>query len=89
MYDDVDLPLSGLLPQLVSEKAASFNPSLLVNDEEVGGRGQVTKQMLGGPHMSLGRLGHSPCQLIHGVEDVIPGNLCELHGGSYDSSPVG
>ena len=83
MYDDVDLPLSGLLPQLVSEKAASFNPSLLVNDEEVGGPDQEAKQMVGGPHMSLGRLEHSPSRLIHGVEDIIPGSLRELHGGTY------
>ena len=84
MYVDVDLPLSGLLPLLASEKASSFKPSLLVSDEKVGGPGQVENQMLGGPYMSLGRLIHSPCQLIHGVEDVIPGNLCEVHGGTYD-----
>ena len=29
MYDDVDLPLSGLLPQLASEKAASLKPLCL------------------------------------------------------------
>ena len=68
---------------------------MLGGDEEVSGPGQLAKQMLGGPHMSLGRLGHSPFQLIHGVEDVIPGNLCEVYGGTYDrlvpplaSSPV-
>ena len=32
---------------------------LLAGDEEVGGSGQVAMQMLGGPYMSLGRLGHS------------------------------
>ena len=29
MYDDADLPLSGLLPQLTSEKAASLKPLCL------------------------------------------------------------
>ena len=29
MYEDVDLPLSGLLPQLASEKAASLKPPCL------------------------------------------------------------
>ena len=29
MYDDVDLPLSGLLTQLASEKVASLNPPCL------------------------------------------------------------
>ena len=29
MYDDVDLPLSGLLPQLASEKTASLKPSCI------------------------------------------------------------
>ena len=29
MYDDMDLPLSGLLPQLASEKTASLKPPCL------------------------------------------------------------
>ena len=34
--------------------------------------------------MSVGGLGHSPSKLINGGEDVISGNLCEVHGGTYD-----
>ena len=48
-----------------------------MGDEEAGGSGEVAEKILGGPHMRLGRLGHSLCQLIHG-EDAIPGNLSKV-----------
>ena len=38
--------------------------------------------MLGRSHVSFRGLGHSPRQLVDRVEDVVAGDLCEVHHGS-------
>ena len=41
MYDDVDFPLSGFVPQFSPEKGREFETFFLVGDLEIGGSGQV------------------------------------------------
>ena len=57
---------------------------MLAVDREVGQPVQVAKQMLSLRHVSPARLGHSLCQLIHDVEDVMQGNLYDVRGDTKD-----
>ena len=40
------------------------------------------KQTLGRPYMSFRGLEHGPHELVDSVQDVVAGDLCEVHHGS-------
>ena len=65
-------------------KGSKPEAALLVGDGEVCGPGQVSKQVLGCPHVSFRGLGHGPPKLVGRVEDVVAGHLCEVHHSSSD-----
>ena len=69
MYEYIDLPFVGVISPVGIENAMSLKAPRLY--AVLRRTGQVTKQVLRGSHVSLGRLRHSPSKLGRCIRDVV------------------